>query len=236
MSRTKVYCLVEGFSEANFVEVILAPHLADKGIDLYAPMVKTRRDRKAGKVYKGGGDTMHHYYNDLNRLNQQFKGARTVWFTTMLDVYALPGDFPDRAHGLTQTNPATKVATLEAAFTKEMRARGITNFFPYLALHEFETLLFADLDALGTLFLDKEAEIDQLKQNVADISCIEAINHTPDGAPSKRIARYISGYEDYKASDQSGAVNILEVIGLDKLRNASPHFDQWLKQLEALNA
>jgi hypothetical protein len=107
-------------------------------------------------------------------------------------------------------------------------------FTPYIAAHEFETMAFANLDALGTLFLDKEAQIQKLKNEVAGIADIESINSTPEGAPSNRIAKYIPVYDSYKRSDQSGIVNVLEVIELPQIRSACQHLDEWLKQLEVL--
>ncbi|MFN0077939.1 MAG: DUF4276 family protein [Prosthecobacter sp.] len=234
MSRVSVYCLVEGFSEANLVKRLLAPHLSRHGVDIFAPMVTTRRDRKAGKVHKGGGASFQPYRNDLERLIKQWRGKPEVWITTLMDVYALPSDFPGRADGYTLRDHHAKAAFFEGKIHEVANELGAPRFIPHLALHEFETLLLADVAALGTLFLDKGHEIQQLAQDIAAFPDVEAINHTPQGSPSNRIARRIPGYDRYKANDQSGAINVLEVVGLDALRQRCQHFDAWITRLELL--
>ncbi|MBE2285334.1 MAG: DUF4276 family protein [Prosthecobacter sp.] len=125
MSRVSVYCLVEGFSEANLVNRLLAPHLSHHGVDVYAPMVTTRRDRKAGKVHKGGGSSFLPYRNDLDRLIRQWSNKPHVWITTLLDVYGLPADFPGRDQGYAINDHRAKAAFLEDklnAVANELRA------------------------------------------------------------------------------------------------------------------
>lgn len=236
MSRIAVYCLVEGFSEAALVKRILAPHFSNWGIDIYAPTVKTRRDRKAGRVYSGGGDTFAHYRNDLDRLFRQWRQHENVWFTTMIDLYALPSDFPGKDQGMVIADYRAKVAFLEGCLGQvAAELGGGDRFIPHLALHEFETLLLVNVPALGTLFLDKDHEIQGLQREVAKFQDVEQINDTPHGAPSKRIEKWISVYKRYKRSDQSGAVNVLEVVGLQELRLSCQHFDGWIRRIENLN-
>jgi len=233
MSRTTIYCLVEGYSEANLVKRILAPHFAQQGIDIFAPMVKTRRDRKAGQVFKGGGE-FRHYHGDLERLIRQHGNRPNIWFTTMIDVFRLPTDFPGFAEGIKIPDFRTKTAFLEAALGRVGEELGSKQFIPHLQLHEFETLLLVDIEAMGTLFLGYERELSQLAKEIAKFDNVEEINHTPSGAPSKRIGNYISVYEKYKGSDQSGSINVLEIVGLDSLRAACRHFNEWVTSLEGL--
>lgn len=233
MKRVTVYCLVEGFSEANLVKRLLAPHLAQRGVDIFAPMVTTRRDRKAGQVFKGGG-SFRHYHNDLDRLIRQHGGRPHVWFTTLIDLYALPGDFPGREEGLGIQDYRMKVSFFEAALGKVGSDLGSERFIPHIQLHEFETLLLVNVEAMNTLFLNDSYAISQLASEVAEFDDVEGINHTPTGAPSKRIAEHISVYKKYKRSDQSGAINVLEVVGLAELRRACRHFNDWVSALENL--
>lgn len=236
MSRVSVYCLVEGFSEANLVKRLLAPHLSQHGVDIYAPMVITRRDRKAGRVHKGGGSSFRPYRNDLDRLIRQWRGKPEAWITTLLDIYGLPGDFPGREEGYAISDFRQRAAFLENKLSEEAQGLGASRFIPHFALHEFETLLLAEVSALGTLFLDHDRDIQQLAEDIAGFSDVEEINHTPQGAPSSRIAQRISVYDRYKANDQSGAINVLEVVGLDTLRKRCKHFGSWVTKLEQLGA
>jgi hypothetical protein len=61
-----------------------------------------------------------------------------------------------------------------------------------------------------------------------------ALPISPEGAPSKRIAKRIPFYKKYKAGGQGGVVNVLKIITLPNLRKASPHFDAWVEKLEML--
>ena len=62
----------------------------------------------------------------------------------MIDLYALPKDFPGRsAQPRNPADPTPYVETLERAFGDDV---GDRRFVPYIQLHEFEALLFADGD------------------------------------------------------------------------------------------
>ena len=234
--RPHIYCLVEGYAEKNFIHRMVAPHLSLRGIDITAPMVMTRFDRKAGKKHKGGGWSFDPWRRDLNNLWRQHGGRDGTHFTTMVDLYALPSDFPGVSTVPGHLPFRVKLAQLEKELAAHVEGLGVHSgrFTPYIAAHEFETMAFANLDALGTLFLGHESKIADLKREVAGISDIESINSTPEGAPSNRIAKYIPVYDKYKGNDQSGIVNVLEVIELPQIRSACKHLDEWLTQLESL--
>jgi hypothetical protein len=59
----------------------------------------------------------------------------------------------------------------------------------------------------------------------------EEINDSPETAPSKRLRTLVPGYQ----KPLLGVLAILE-IGLAAIRAECPHFDGWLKTLEALVA
>ncbi len=234
--RPHIYCLVEGYSEKNFIHRMVAPHLSGLGIDITAPMVMTSFNRKAGKKHKGGGQSFTPWSKDLGNLWRQHGGRAGTHFTTMVDLFRIPSDFPGVSTVPGHLPFRMKVAHLEKELAFHAGHLGIATgrFTPYIAAHEFETMAFADLDALGTLFLDKQPQIERLKNEVAGIADIESINSTPEGAPSIRIAKYIPVYKKYKGSDQSGIVNVLEVIELPQIRSACRHLNEWLEQLEVL--
>lgn len=71
MTRKTVYCLCEGYSEKNLVQKLLTPHFARLGVDLHAPLVRTRRNKKASRPNLGGGDTFAHYKKDLELLGRE---------------------------------------------------------------------------------------------------------------------------------------------------------------------
>jgi Domain of unknown function (DUF4276) len=234
--RPHIFCLVEGYSEKNFIHGMVAKHLSRLGIDITAPMVMTSFNPKLGKKSKGGGDTFNHWSRDLGNLWRQHGGRAGTHFTTMVDLFRLPSDFPGVSEVPRHLPFRVKVAQLEKELADHVEGLGVHSgrFTPYIAAHEFETMAFANLDALGTLFLEDQCGIERLRTEVAGIADIESINSSPEGAPSMRIGKYIPVYNKYKRSDQSGIVNVLEVIELPTIRRACLHLHEWLTQLETL--
>ena len=234
MSRIRLNFLVEGFSEENLVNRMIGPHLANFGVDCFAMKVTTQRDKRVGMVFKGGGGSYQKIRGDLEKLIAQWRGKQNVWFTSLFDVYDLPSDFPSRAEAFRNSDAYAKVAALEAAWSKDIAELKTERFISHLQLHEFETLLFAHIEALKTLFIEESKAVAQLASSVAAFDNPEFINHTEHGAPSKRIIKFVSAYQRYKRDDQSGAINVLEVIGLSAIRERCKHFDSWIQKLESL--
>jgi uncharacterized protein DUF4276 len=77
--------------------------------------------------------------NDILRFLAQEKG-RDVFFTTMIDLYAIHAEFPKlvEAERLRRT-PEKRVEFLEQAFAEDI---GDHRFVPYIQLHEYEVLPF----------------------------------------------------------------------------------------------
>lgn len=94
-----------------------------------------------------------------------------------------------------------------------------------------EALLFVDAQVLDWEFLEHEREIQQLKSIADQFKNPELINESPETAPSKRI---ISAIPEYKGSKTSVGPLVAEKIGLGRLRQACPHFNEWLSQLEEI--
>lgn len=88
----KVVFYVEGPSEQEFVKEVLGPYLNDRGIVWRPPILAANSTRK-GRVARGGVRSYEPVRKDLLRLFRQFRGD-TYIFTTLLDYYGLPEDFP----------------------------------------------------------------------------------------------------------------------------------------------
>lgn len=103
-------------------------------------------------------------------------------------------------------------------------------FIPYVQVHEFETLLFAELGALAQVAPD----IVELRQFRALIQATqgavpEEIDDGPSTAPSKRIEASTRGFRKTIHGLQA-----IQSIGLDRLRRACPRFNAWIAALEQL--
>lgn len=221
-SWVRLYVTVEGQAEKEFADKVLKPHLAGCAIDLRPRVVVT--NRKLDK--RGGILDFEMIRRDLERLMKNDRDSN-AWFTTMVDLYALPSQFPGWAEARKKTSPVEKVRVLQDSLANEMKE---SRFIPYIQLHEFEALLFCDLGELQNRIKDSQAGIAALKQEVGGIEP-EDINEGSTTAPSKRIIRHVPIYERNKVRVGAPAA---AAIGLKTLREKCPHFSNWLSQMEAL--
>ena len=100
---------------------------------------------------------------------------------------------------------------------------------PYIQRHEFEGLLFSDVDAFGNILGLPDRAKERLAEVRTQFQTPEDINDNPDTAPSKRILQVIPSY--HKVTD--GPL-VAEATGLDTIRAQCPRFNQWVTQLESL--
>jgi len=165
--------------------------------------------------------------NDILRFLAQEK-AQDVFFTTMIDLYAIHTEFP----GLNESeklrhSPYKRVEALERAFADDIDD---SRFIPYIQLHEYEAYLFSDPAKFGLFYNHHEKAISALKV-IADKITPELINDGPHSAPSKRI---IAELPDYEGAKSVVGPQVAELIGLDVIRGKCPHFEEWLSRLEQL--
>ncbi len=132
--------LVEDSTEEKFVKEILKPHLNPKGIYLKPYLVPTNRLKNIG----GGSANYAKIKNEINRLWKE-KNNQPVILTTMFDLYKLPTDFPKLEQANKLLDPYLKVKSLEDSFASDIDD---LRFIPYIQLHEFEALIFTDLEKL----------------------------------------------------------------------------------------
>jgi hypothetical protein len=222
MTWKRLYITVEGQAEQAFAKEVLVPHLAQFSIDVKPRLVIT--NRKLG--CRGGITDYRKIRSDLvMRLKEDAKPEAR--FTTMLDLYALPGEFPGWVQANACAAAIQKVAALESALHADLAD---TRFIPYIQLHEFEALLFCDLSELQNRISGSGQALANLARSVQHLSP-EDINQGPTTAPSKRIINHVPIYEKTKVRVGAPAA---AAIGLSKLRSKCPHFDAWIDRLESL--
>ncbi|HWM89859.1 MAG TPA: DUF4276 family protein [Thermoanaerobaculia bacterium] len=225
----RLYLFAEGQTELTFADTVLKPHLAGVGVFLHPPVLIAHA-RKKGRVHRGGGRRYVAMKNDILRFLAQEKG-QDVFFTTMIDLYAIHADLPGLADAEELRHiPEKRVQALEEAFAKDIQDG---RFIPYIQLHEFEAYLFSD-PAWFRYFYDRhERQIAALKAIADRYASPELINDGPDSAPSKRI---IAEIPDYKDAKSAVGPQVAELIGLNVIRGKCPHFAAWLEQLEELGS
>lgn len=144
--------------------------------------------------------------------------------TTLIDYYQLPSDAPGTSN--MPAGPArAKVAHLEKRIDESMSDSRMRS---YLALHEFESLLYADPGECGR-YLEKPELTAAMSEAVASCGAPELVNDDPATAPSKRIHAACASFR--KTLD---GPTLVQRIGLATVRDACPHFNQWLSWLESL--
>lgn len=223
----RLYLFAEGESELAFADTLLRPHLANFGVYLHPPVLVAHA-RKKGRVHRGGGRKYLPMRNDILRFLTQEHGG-DVFFTTMIDLYAIHREFPGLAEAEKLRNlPAKRVEALEQAFAKDI---GDSRFIPYIQLHEYEAYLFSDPAWFAYFYEHHQNQIARLKAIAEKYDTPELIDDGQHSAPSKRIVAELSDYEDAKSAV---GPQVAELIGLEVIRGKCPHFATWLSRLERL--
>ncbi len=220
--HVQIYALVEGQTEKIFIETVVAKHLCLKNISIIPTLLS-----KPGQ--KGGDVKFARAKNDIGNFLKQ---RSDTYLTLMIDFYATYKDWPglQEAQGLgTALDKASAVNLATGLKVKELFAscRPNERFIPYVSMHEWEALLFSDAKILSECLNIEQAEIEKI---ISDCGEPESINSSVNTAPSKRLANLA---ERYKKT--STGVDIAQKIGLQKMRNACPVFNNWLTIIEALS-
>lgn len=231
----RLHITVEGQTEERFVKEVLAPYLAEQEVWADARCVLTSKNNRFGVEYRGGWRRTSAYSTVKKDICSWMKEDRhpDVRFTTMFDLYALPGDFPGYAKASRETDPYLRVAVLEEALEKDINGElGDIRFIPYLQLHEFEALILADPRQLEWEFLEHDKPIQRLVDMAAkEGGNPELIDDGPTTTPSKRIIAQIPEYGGNKAT--SGPL-VAAKIGMPTLCKRCQHFAKWIDRLVRL--
>ncbi|MCK4658206.1 MAG: DUF4276 family protein [Phycisphaerae bacterium] len=224
---SEIVAIVEGETEQTFVRDQLAAHLGYRGIAIWA--VLPGRTRKRGGVKKwesASGDII-----------RTLKEGR--YCTTMFDYYAMPTDWPGRAKAA-QKGWAERGSHVESAVLNDIAERmggsfNRSQFIPYVQVHEFEALMFSDVQELAETsaplcrFSSAECLERQFRGILEEAGNPEAINDNYDTCPSRRITRLVQRYRKCV----HGPI-VAQRIGLETLRAECEHFATWIEKLEQL--
>ncbi len=214
MIRVHIFC--EGQTEETFVRELLTSYFARLDIWINPIILRT------SKIGKGGIST---YAKLKNQIERKCKEDPHAWVTTLIDFYRFPKDLPNLriSKGLPSLE---KAEVTQQAFQADI---GQPNFIANLVVHEFESLLFSEPEAFESWY-DAPQIVSSLKKILADFASPEHINDGYETAPSRRILKLWSHYDKVL----HGSLISLD-IGLDKIRQSCPIFNNWLERLEILS-
>lgn len=223
----RLHIVVEGQTEESFVNEVLALELGAHGIFIDAHRMTT--GRKHGSTFRGGWDSYKKLQRDLALWMKQDQSP-DARFSTMVDLYGLPLDFPGYEDCRLIVDPDERVECLEDHLGRDVNEQlggdWAHRFIPYIQLHEFEALLFADPRRFLAAFPEADVVIERLQEIRAKCGGPERIDAGDTTAPSKRILQLLPEY-----SKVVSGVVIVKQIGLGILRQECPHFGKWIAKL-----
>ncbi len=213
-----LYILAEGDTEEQFVKRLMGPYFTGR---LWIKVINQQGgfNRKYAALHK-----------TLNPLLHSAHGNRV---TTLVDYYAFPTDAPGM-DTRPNSNSLGKVLHVQREWKAQYAAQRW--FEPFLALHELEAWVFAAPEILPKLRGEMDRERDMASM-VRGANGPEGINDSPQTSPSHRLAGIFPGTGTMPAYNKMlDGLPALEEIGIDRIRQACPHFNSWIKGLEAYAA
>lgn len=224
-SCVEVMAIVEGNSEKLFIEKLVAPHLQTLNIFI-TPML-------ISKSGQNGGDVK--FSRAKNDIEKHLKQRRDTFVTIFIDYYGTKKDWPglnladQEQQNFTSAQKAERVNTATQQRVDELYGDYETHrrFIPYIAMYEFEALLFSHPQILADKLGVSHSRVEEI---VSECGSPENINNSSVTAPSKRLEHLSSQFKK-----TTTGIAVAQEIGLTCMRSKCPLFDAWLKRLEELS-
>jgi hypothetical protein len=213
----RLYIIVEGQTEEEFVKTLLHPYCIAQNIYDVRP-IKIQTGQHRGKRFKGGFINYQHLRRDaIHHLKQENSSIVSMF----VDFFRMPPSVPNYADCIQKSTTSLQIECLESAISKDIGYP--SRFIPYIQRHEFEALLFASNAGFEKYF---SAKASQTKAIIEQYPNPEDINNHPETAPSKRLLGIIPSYN--KVID--GNILALET-GLQEILAKCPCFRAWVNRL-----
>ncbi len=216
----RLYIIVEGQTEEEFVNSLLIPFFTSIGIH---HNVSTLLLSTSSKHKQKGGSLNYDRFKD--NIEPKLKRENDIIVTSLIDFFQLDTGFPKFEEGKKIIDKVQRVNFLEKAITENINSE---RFIPYIQLHEFEGLLFSDTK--GFDYLDKidNNGREKLHKIVNEYPNPELLNDGLQTAPSKRLMDLIPAYD--KTVD--GPIIAMENT-LATTMEKCPRFKNWIETLIA---
>ena len=200
--------VVEGETEEEFVNRVLAEHLRARGVEP-CPIFPDG---------KGGNISVDRLAPTMVKLTRSFG-----FVTSLVDFYGFKGKG--------RATPDELERRIDRAVRRRIRRSwDESRVFAYVQKYEFESLLFSNASCFGTVIDNiPGSTLTTLLEIRSRFATPEDINDSAETAPSKRIARLIPHYNK-RVHDPDVAME----TGLDIIRKECVRFNEWLTRLESL--
>jgi hypothetical protein len=216
MKRLIIIC--EGETEQEFCKDVLYNHFIRKDIAIETPLIKKSM---------GGIVAWEHIRSQI-----LLHLKENVIVTLLIDFYGIKDyhNFPKWTESKAVVNKIDRMTFLETAMKEDIDDSVRFRFIPYIQLHEFEGLLFNNIETFKSNIPENEfTNIRELETTINSNINPELINDGVTTAPSKRLERIILGYNKIVY----GAV-LAEEIGLERIRTKAVRFNEWITKLESI--
>lgn len=223
MIRLVVIC--EGQTEETFVRDVLGPYFSPSGLYIEAQTIQTSPGHRGGAL--NYDRVKQHLRNTLRQ-----KSAPTV--TTFFDLYRLDKRFPNFDLAMSKGSLGEKVTTLNSALTENIVALAECNptrFISHIQPHEFEALLFSDVQTLTSVEKNWQQSTSLLNDIRQRSDTPEHINDMPDTKPAAHLERLLRHPKFNKVDHGPIAASRIGIVQIEK---ECPHFSAWLQKLRSL--
>jgi len=157
------------------------------------------------------------------------KQQKNALVTTFFDYYGVKTKkFPNwkETVGINKTNVRERIEILESGMLEEIDSNLRYRFIPYVQLHEFEALLFNNIEVFDEMFEFEQYDRAELLNVFNEFPDPEMIDQGTETSPSHRLIKIIPAY---RKVIQGNA--IAEKIGIEQIRQKNKHFNDWIEQL-----
>ena len=157
------------------------------------------------------------------------KQQKNALVTTFFDYYGVKTKkFPNwkETVGINKANVRERIEILENGMLEEIDTNLRYRFIPYVQLHEFEALLFNNIEVFDEMFEFEQYDSDELLNIFAEYPDTEMIEQGTETTNSQRLIKIIPAY---RKVIQGNA--IAEKIGIEQIRQKNKHFNDWIEQL-----
>lgn len=157
------------------------------------------------------------------------KQQKNALVTTFFDYYGVKTKkFPNwkETVGINKANVRERIEILENGMLEEIDSNLRYRFIPYIQLHEFEALLFNNIEVFDNNFKRSEFSRANLLDVLNEFPDPELINQKIETSPSHRLIEIIPSYNKILYGNM-----LVEIIGIEQIKQKNKHFNNWIEQL-----